>query len=447
MARSYISNIAWPPVTDVQYQPLKSMLDQAIALETNSLDALEDGQLAQLQQLLRYAVAHSPYYRDVLKEISWEGARSLEALLQQLPILTRESLQNAEQQISCNAAPEDHHPLSVTQTSGSTGQPVVLRKSELTKFFWMVDTLREHLWWQRDFTLPMAVIKPALPEHPISLPNWGPPVSNVFPSGPSFGMSFSHTVEAQARWLANIKPAYLLSFPSNLSALLDACRTMPEGLSNIRQLRTLGETVTDELRAKVRTQLGVDIVDQYSSQEIGVGAIQCPHSGAYHTMATNLIVEVLNDNDQPCTSGEIGRLVITDLHNFITPLIRYEIGDYAEQGEPCDCGRTLPTLKRILGRRRNMLRLPDGQRIWPRVGFAHFREIAPVQQFQVVQVSVTELTLKVRVPRSLTDEEKSGLVNIVNRALNSQFAIHIEATEFPLPGSKTGKFEEFVSYC
>lgn len=423
------------------------MLDQAIALETSSPNTLEDGQLAQLQQVLDYAVAHSPYYRDALKEVSWASARSLQVLLQQLPILTREHLQNAEQQISCHTAPADHHPLSVTQTSGSTGQPVTLQKSELTKFFWMVDTLREHLWWQRDFTLPMAVIKPALPDQPVTLPNWGPPVSNIFPSGPSFGMSFSHTVEAQARWLANIKPAYLMSFPSNLSALLDACRTLPEGLSNIRQLRTLGETVTDGLRVKVRTQLGVDIVDQYSSQEIGVGAIQCPHSGNYHIMATNLIVEVLNDNNQPCTRGEIGRLVVTDLHNFITPLIRYEIGDYAEQGESCDCGRTLPTLNRILGRKRNMLRLPDGQRIWPRVGFAHFREIAPVQQFQVVQLSVTELTLKVRVPRPLTEEEKGGLANVVSTALNSQFAINIEESELPLPGSKTGKFEEFVSHC
>ena len=117
------------------------MLDQAIALETIPLNTLEDGQLAQLQQLLGYAVAHSPYYRDVLKGIRWKSAGSLKVLLQQLPILTRESLQNAEQQISCNAAPEDHHPLSVTQPSGSTGQPVVLQKSELTKFFWMVDTL------------------------------------------------------------------------------------------------------------------------------------------------------------------------------------------------------------------------------------------------------------------------------------------------------------------
>ena len=44
------------------------------------------------------------------------------------------------------------------------------------------------------------------------------------------------------------------------------------------------------------------------------------------------------------------------------PLLRYEIGDYAEVGPTCDCGRTLPVLTRILGRDRNRLVMPNGER-------------------------------------------------------------------------------------
>ena len=44
--------------------------------------------------------------------------------------------------------------------------------------------------------------------------------------------------------------------------------------------------------------------------------------------------------------GEIGRLVVTRLHHFATPLLRYDIGDYAEVGDACPCGRGLPVLRR-----------------------------------------------------------------------------------------------------
>ena len=49
--------------------------------------------------------------------------------------------------------------------------------------------------------------------------------------------------------------------------------------------------------------------------------------------------EILNDSDEPCGSGEIGQLVITDLHNLGSPVIRYRIGDYVRVGEACSCSR------------------------------------------------------------------------------------------------------------
>ena len=56
-------------------------------------------------------------------------------------------------------------------------------------------------------------------------------------------------------------------------------------------------------------------------------------------------------------------MVITDLHNFAMPLIRYEIGDYAEAGDLCPCGRGLPVITRIVGRVHNMLTLPSGEQV------------------------------------------------------------------------------------
>ena len=96
----------------------------------------------------------------------------------------------------------------------------------------------------------------------------------------------------------------------------------------------------------------------YSSQEVGYIALECPTGESYHVQAENVLVEVLDDQDRPCSPGDVGRVVVTALHNFATPLLRYDIGDYAEVGAPCPCGRGLPALRRIMGRQRNMALLP-----------------------------------------------------------------------------------------
>jgi phenylacetate-coenzyme A ligase PaaK-like adenylate-forming protein len=88
----------------------------------------------------------------------------------------------------------------------------------------------------------------------------------------------------------------------------------------------------------------VNIADIYSEQEVGYIALQFPDYPYYHVQPENILVEVLDDNGNVCSSGDIGRVVITTLHNFTTPLIRYEIMDYAKVGEPCSCGRGLPVL-------------------------------------------------------------------------------------------------------
>ena len=186
--------------------------------------------------------------------------------------------------------------------------------------------------------------------------------------------------------------------------------------------------------------LDVPIVDAYSAQEVGYIALQCPEHEHYHVQAERLIVEVLRDDDTPCAVGETGRVVVTDLHNFATPILRYELGDYAEVGRACPCGRGLPVLNRILGRRRNMLVYPDGRTTWPLFAVA-CREAARYRDLQVVQTR-TDL-LRVRV---LPDGEldRDALIAALRTSLGYPFEVEIElVTE--IERTPAGKLEEFVS--
>ncbi len=216
-------------------------------------------------------------------------------------------------------------------------------------------------------------------------------------------------------------------------------------LTRLREVRTFGEVLEPHVRRLCREMWNVPVSDVYSTQEIGYIAIQCPEvEDHYHVQAENVLLEVLDDQGRPCGPGEIGRVVITTLQNFAMPLIRYDIGDYAEVGPPCRCGRGLPVLRRILGRKRNMFILPSGQRRWPCMDTSveGLQELTCVRQFQVVQRSLTELDVNLRVTRPLTEDEESIVRQTLVSGLGYPFQITIRYVD-SIARCPSGKFEDY----
>jgi phenylacetate-CoA ligase len=208
---------------------------------------------------------------------------------------------------------------------------------------------------------------------------------------------------------------------------------------------TTGEIVDPDLRTLAATKLNATIHDRYAAQETGCMAIQCPDADSYHVQSEAVIVEVLDQEGRPCRPGEIGRIVVTPLFNLATPLIRYEIGDFAEFGGACECGRSLPMLKRIMGRRRNMLVGPDGRHYWPQLHGLDFYKVSQSRQHQFRQVSpdVIEVYLVVDSPRTQAQEE--DMRRIVAAALPAPFEIRFRyVSEFPRGPSD--KQEELISF-
>ena len=215
----------------------------------------------------------------------------------------------------------------------------------------------------------------------------------------------------------------------------------PPGLE---QVSTMGEVLDDDIRQTCERAWGVPVTDVYSSQEVGVIAIQCPDHPHYHVQSESVLVEVLDEDGAPCQPGRVGRIVVTDLHNFASPIIHYAIGDYAEVGEPCPCGRGLPVLKRIMGRTRNMLTLPGGDKFWPVIGQSKLRDIAPVRQFQLVQKTLEDIELRLVVARELTADEEAAVKASVLEKLGHEFAISLIYFD-EIPRTPGGKYEDIIS--
>jgi phenylacetate-CoA ligase len=343
------------------------------------------------------------------------------------------------------AVPKDHLPAVEAASSGSTGVPVRFLNTKVTKVFAKALLLRSHLWHARD--LGVRVVSIQVPRQ-----NWEEDeqertrrFNSVFPSGPAFRCSSSENVARQLEFLRSKEVEWLITYPSNLADLARSARDSGVTLPGLKYLSTLGEVVSPELRDLCREIWGLPIVDFYSCKEANILALQCPENEHYHVQSERVIVEVLDDDDQPCGPGETGRVVVTDLHNYAMPLIRYELGDYAVVGEPCSCGRTLPVLRTILGRARNMLVTPSGERFWPRGGFSKIASIAPVTQMQFIQHSLEDIELKLVVSSPLDPLLESRIIEVARGSLGASFNIKLNYVD-SIPRSAGGKFEDFISH-
>lgn len=415
-------------------------------------DRLLDHQLQQLTQVAVHAALTAPYYHERLAALR-DGVDRVLTLdeWQRLPVLTRRNIQDAGPGLQSNALPANFGETHANSSSGSTGQPVTVLRTAVDGLIWQVNALRDHFWHQRDQSLTLAAIRyfgsgNSVPESGLVTAGWGPASNAVRRTGQSALLSITTRVNVQADWLRKTKPGYLLTYPSNLTGLLAHFAARGERLPGLRAVLTVGETVSPALRAACRSTLGIDVEDVYSSQELGYIALQCPVSGQYHIMAESVLVEVLDAHGQTCKPGETGRLVVSSLHNFATPLIRYELRDYATVGTPCACGRNLPTLARIAGRERNMIRLPDGNLHWPLLVRLHrCREIAPVRQYQLIQQNLQVTEVRLACDRELSAAEEAQLKEIILEALGYPAELRFKYFEGELPRAPNGKFEDVIS--
>jgi len=182
----------------------------------------------------------------------------------------------------------------------------------------------------------------------------------------------------------------------------------------------------------------------YTCEEAGYLALQCPDTDDYHVQSENVLLEVLNEAGQPCQPGEIGQVVLTALHNFAMPLIRYALGDYAEIGPRCTCGRGLPVLRRILGRQRNILTLPDGRRHWPSFPSDRWSHTGPINQIQLVQKTRKFIEVRTAVFRTMTEDERSALITALQGCLEHPFSMQVVEVD-QIHRSADLKFEDFIS--
>jgi phenylacetate-CoA ligase len=398
------------------------------------------------ENLARYAADKAPFYAQRLRPVLRDGVFDPRGW-SDIPILTRRELQDAVEDIVAIDDPTQPGWVVDSRTSGSTGIPLSVRWTWLAHTSTHAMLERLYRWHGFDPNASLAVIRflksNTKAEWPDGLSTG--PWTLEGANGSSYFLNNTTPIHRQAEWLNRIRPRYLSTNPSNLHALADEFGAAGRDIG-IEAVITVGEILTQETRDLVAASLGAKVIDTYGCQELGKVALECPESGLLHICAENMIVEVLDENDQPVAPGDTGRVVLTGFYNLAMPLIRYAIGDYAETAPgPCSCGRTLPALGRVLGRQRNMFVFADNTRVWPRTAIVTgLGRLLPLKQFKMIQTAVDRVELQY-VPADPNHEPDLDAIRAQLRAkLHPTLDVTLNAVPDISYGAG-GKFEDFIS--
>lgn len=375
-------------------------------------------QLGSLRLLLRHAYDNVPGYRRRFSEVGFDpydpAALRDVTDLRRLPVLTREEALRTQDDLSCQA-PLPDGPMIIKSTSGTTGNPFRFRYNRDSEVWRQAVKLRGYRW---------AGWEPGV----MTVHYWGPPA--VAPRGQQalkialdralrreVYLDCARQGDADLRQvvaaLKRLRPRCLIGFTQ---ATVELGRfILRHGLRDYPAMNVIcgAERLFPQDRPILEEAFGRpgSVFETYGCREVMLIASECEAHEGMHVAMENLVTEVVDEAGQPVPPGQSGQLLVTDLHNYGMPLIRYRTGDLAvaapsppDDGGRCPCGRGLGRLLRVEGRQADLLRGSDGRGIPGIVFNAIIAGLGgKVDQFQAVQRRDGHIDLKV-VPGPEFDE-------------------------------------------
>jgi phenylacetate-CoA ligase len=225
------------------------------------------------------------------------------------------------------------------------------------------------------------------------------------------------------------RPQLIVGYVSSLEQFCQFLLNNNLKLHPIRAVIAAAEPVFQPVRELVANALGAELFNTYGSREFMSIAAECEFHNGLHLNVENLLVELETPSTEP------SEILITDLHNYGMPFIRYRIGDLGilAGSAPCKCGRGLPRIHSIEGRTLDVLRTRTG-RVVPGELFPHImKDIPEVGEFQAQQVNLDEIILLVVVRRPLSQKSRLLLESEFYKAFGSDVKITVkEVSEIPL---------------
>ncbi len=407
-----------------------------------STDKLKELQWFKLKSLLEHSYNNSPYYRKIFDEngIKLQDINAPQDL-GKIPVLTKDDLRIHYKELVVN---NGHYKYSIAKSSGSTGQAVKFYKDRNASGNGRAAMYRGHNWYNVDIGDREARL-------------WGVPLNLKGKISAKIGdlllnrfreKKFYLTEDVMVSFYNNMKirkPHYLMGYSSLVYefALFLSNREIDASLFNLKMVKVTAETLHDYQRTVIEKTFQCPLAIEYGAAEVGLIAFECPFHGLHITIE-GVFIEELNTS-----TPSLKELIITDLNNYYTPIIRYQLGDYGSlSNEMCSCGRGLPLLREVVGRTNDIAFTIDGKPIHSSIFSYILKDITGrnggIKQYKIYQRNIGALEFEIIKDSTFSISTEDYLKKKILENFGRETRISIRYVDV-IEREPSGKLRYFVS--
>jgi phenylacetate-CoA ligase len=403
-----------------------------------SPQALKEMQWRKFKKLLRHAYEKVPYYHRLFKTagIRPEDIKDRQDL-SKIPLTTKSKIQNLSPE-ELMAKGIDKNECIELRTSGSTGKPLSVYLTKREKEF------RVALWAWSSMCAGLRFRDKSL--HIVSAPNEKPARQYWFQRLGIIRRDWRSIFEEETfETLEQGNIDVLSSLPSVFKLIIEHLER--KGCSRLRPrlLFATAEVLDAPTRQEIENFFQAPIFDFYGLAEVDVVAWQHQPCGGFHLNSNNQLVEFVRKG-RAVAPGQRGRIIVTSLHSYAMPFIRYDTEDVGVLSpKRCSCGRALPLLERLEGRCDDFITLAGGRHFSSQIFRRITRTVEGLKQYKVVQENEDQLLIYLVVkPGSAVDACKS-MKEKVGSVLGKEVKIKCNVVD-NISRPASGKNRTVISY-
>jgi phenylacetate-CoA ligase len=355
-----------------------------------SPEAIERVQAVRVQNIVEHAYRTVPYYRETLDRLGLRpGDFRVARDLERLPILERGQLQRDPEYFLSAAHAAD--PRTELASGGTTGQRCTVYYDSATLFHNTAMAAREEsmhggILGRRLGYRKLRLAKPRSSGAAIRAHTHQ---RGLIPSRLPFERDTFSMYEPPSeiiRYTNRTRPDVLGGFGSVLDNLFSYASRSGK-LVHRPKLVTFGsDALSARGRQIIAEEFGIPVFGSYSAVEMLTVGFECDQHRGYHLNVDTCALRVVGPAGESLPAGQSGDVIVSNLMNRATVLLNYRLGDVATLGaEPCPCGRSLPLLASVDGRRDEWFERPSGYAVHTQQVRELLRGERTIARWQAVQ--------------------------------------------------------------
>jgi len=258
---------------------------------------------------------------------------------------------------------------------------------------------------------------------------WMDPLKPLIRTGASKSITYhSPDISELCKELESDAIGYLVAQPRIIETVMQATGQEFFRAAGTAMVIAIAETADAKLRADFAS-VNIPVRANYSCEEFGMIASECENvPGSFHVATSNVVVEVEKLPAAAADGMSVGRVLVTHLHSYATPFIRYDIGDIASLSDTCPCGHDGPALSNIHGRKKSMLKHRDGRLSIFYIRGKDMTAVAPFDEYRIRQTGFDKIVVEIGGRDALTPDEKAAFTALIKHHAGVHFDVDVVPT-------------------